>query len=148
MVSITHGRPVMISPELCAMIPLPRCASQEPDGHYQGVPNLSFFIKSVELYEIMNQVISAFYSAAASVGAAVVTTTETAAPPIPPDEDLAKVLKLDDNLLVWERGLPSYLRYDLLNEAEAREQSRADCKPRQAVILHVRCVTIPCTCVP
>ena len=140
MVSVTHGRPVMISPELCAMMPLPRCSSPGPDGQNQAVPSLSFFIKSVKLYEIMNQVISAFYSTAAASAGAAAATAGTAAPQTSPDEDLAKLLNLDDDLLAWERGLPSYLRFDLLDEAEAREHSRVDCKPRQAVILHIRCV--------
>ncbi|KAL1893047.1 hypothetical protein Sste5346_006728 [Sporothrix stenoceras] len=133
MVSVTHGRPTMISSELCAAVPLPLCATQaaERGAHYDG-PSLSFFIKSVKLYEIMNQVVSTFYSPAAATNMAGAKGEKDA---------LAMLLKLDEDLLEWERGLPEYLRFDRLeklDEVEIRQQNRVDCKPRQAVILHVR----------
>ncbi|CAK7238453.1 hypothetical protein SEUCBS140593_010703 [Sporothrix eucalyptigena] len=136
MVSVTHGRPVMISRELCAAVPLPLCATQaaERGAHYDG-PSLSFFIKSVKLYEIMNQVVSAFYSPATATSMSESNNSSAE------KDALAMLLKLDEDLLEWERGLPEYLRFDTLDgldEVEIRQRSRTDCKPRQAVILHVR----------
>lgn len=135
MVSVTHGRPVMISNELCTMVPLPQCtsASTPQTPGQPAAPSLSFFIKSVKLYEIINQAISAFYSASAHEQHPPGSTTPTSE-----KDDLAMLLKLDEDLLEWERSLPGYLVFYKLNEMEARQRSMTDCRPRQAVILHIR----------
>ncbi|KAL6366158.1 hypothetical protein LRP88_00255 [Fusarium phalaenopsidis] len=119
MVSVTHGRPAMISKRPAMAVPLPNksppvdprdVTSGRDTGYY------SFFVESVRLYEIIHQTMIALYGGSHNND----------------DEDLDKVVQLDRSLSKWEKKLPDHLKWNML-EANKDEISR-----RQAVILRMR----------
>ncbi|KAI1385476.1 uncharacterized protein F4822DRAFT_445442, partial [Hypoxylon trugodes] len=111
MISVTHGRPTMISSHLASAVPL-----QEQSKH------LPFFANSLELYEIINQIILKLYS------------TDSAAKDKTPalqnsyimTDNLITALKLDSSLNRIEKNFPSSVN---LEDPIAH---------RQAVIIRIR----------
>ena len=109
MVSLTHGRPAIISAEAATEVPFPQSCNGLAD-----FSRIAFFTKSIELYEIINRTTMAVYSAGAS------------------NEDLASVIEIDEDLSAWKHGLPEHL------QLESLEQTRDEIGKRQAVILRIR----------
>jgi hypothetical protein len=133
MVAVTHGRPSMISPCLASVVPMP----VYPDSidsriRRQGVlsTDASFFVKSVELYEIIHRTVRTLYD-----GTGARSKHVTAADSDPGTEedhvDLGMVMQLDSALGKWERKLPERLSY-------LPTQSRGEVTQRQATILYIR----------
>ncbi|KAG6996936.1 hypothetical protein FOFC_07909 [Fusarium oxysporum] len=106
--SMTFGRPSMIANWLYDAVPPPSMIDDEfldtqskpsavrPDGG--GTPTIAFFIKSVELYSIVNDCLLELYmqqpqNAGESVG------------------HIASVLQFDDRLVHWMRSVPEGLLY-------------------------------------
>ncbi|KAF4922617.1 Sorbicillinoid biosynthetic cluster transcription factor sor3 [Colletotrichum viniferum] len=136
MIAITHGRPAMISDHLALTVVLPPI----PDGDAQGGNTVElhrlryqgFFVKSLELYEVINQAVLAFY-----------TTSPRLKSPTSPSHlgqhsqerhelDLGVALQLDQRLTKWEKNTPSFL-------AMAEPETQLDeVFRRQAVILRIR----------
>lgn len=141
MIAITHGRPAMISDHLASTVVLPPI----PDGDAQGGNTVKlhrlryqgFFVKSLELYEVINQAVLAFY-----------TTSPRLKSPTSPSHlgqhslgqhsqerhelDLGVALQLDQRLTKWEKNTPSFL-------AMAEPETQLDeVFRRQAVILRIR----------
>ncbi|KAH8881452.1 hypothetical protein GQ53DRAFT_511331 [Thozetella sp. PMI_491] len=134
MVSVTHGRPPMISKKLASAVPLPlsiRHPSEAATAEAtHDVVRVSFFVKSVELYEIINLSLLAFYSSQDPS-----SSTDDGSETIqsePAEDDLGALMKLDKSLSDWDRSLPPHLRFELLGESEN------DVCQRQAVILRIR----------
>lgn len=121
-VSVTHGRPAMISQQMAIDIPLPLCSQDT-------AMRLSFFSKSIELYEIINRITLTVYS-----GAEMKRCKKDPGvnPPVGVDEDLATVMELDEALGIWKRRLPDHLSIEFLYIFED------DVIQRQAVILRIR----------
>ncbi|KAF9869297.1 C6 transcription factor [Colletotrichum karsti] len=103
---------------------------EQRDSSSQGYQG--FFVKSLELYEIINQVVLAFY-----------TTTSGLKSPTAPHHlgqsfqarhelDLGTALQLDQRLTRWEKGLPTFLTM-----AEPETQL-GEVFRRQAVIMRIR----------
>ena len=90
---------------------------------------LSFFSKSIELYEIINRITLAIYSSAEMKRC---KKDPGANPPVSVDEDLATVMELDEALGIWKRRLPDHLSIEFLYIFED------DVIQRQAVILRIR----------
>lgn len=132
MVSLTHGRPAMVSEHLALAVPLPAIASDPGMDESGLLTEPSFFVKSVELYEITHKVILSFYSGPRTRPA------RCAAQQDKQDEDLGVVMQLDGALSRWEERLPSHL--DLAHP----HVKNNEVAHRQAVILRIRCVGSPC----
>lgn len=122
MVSVTHGRPAMISQAGVMNVTLP-LSSQDT------TLRLSFFAKSIELYEIINRITLAVYSNAATkrckkdLGDGLYEGA---------DENLATIMELDEALASWEKLLPKHLSVESLYILED------EVIKRQAVILRIR----------
>ncbi|SPO06315.1 related to C6 transcription factor [Cephalotrichum gorgonifer] len=133
MVSLTHGRPAMISNQLASAVPLPLYSSDSrtagPTGATtSGSPRVAFFAKSVELYEIINRISLAFYSGGRSGGSDRSSTSSSEGA----DEDLGTVIRLDESLGEWERNLPRHL------DIQALDQVDDEIIKRQGVVLRMR----------
>ncbi|KAI0971646.1 C6 transcription factor [Xylaria arbuscula] len=114
MLSMIFGRPSMIPVWLSDTTPLPCMIDDEfldsqqqpaairPDGNYTIV---AFFVKSLELYEIVNGVLLNLYM-----------STETDRHK--GDHSVASVLRFDDRLVSWSASLPQHLRYSLAGLSE------------------------------
>lgn len=146
MIAITHGRPAMVSDQLASSVVLPSIPDMDANTEhgvqldavslhrlrYQG-----FFHKSLELYEVINYAVLAFYSSTSPLKSS--THTNGGAPNTSqrlselPDLDLGKALQLDQRLTKWEKSLPSFLTM-----ADEPENTLGEVFRRQAVILRIR----------
>ncbi|KAK2608741.1 hypothetical protein QQS21_002730 [Conoideocrella luteorostrata] len=125
MVSLTHGRPAMISKDLASSVPLPLTASNAKPDEYGRLTEGSFFVKSVELYEITHRVLCDLYSEPGF-------RRRCATPSDKQDENLAIVMQLDSAMMKWEDRLPTFL---IINDLDV---AMNDVSHRQAVILNIR----------
>lgn len=112
----------MISQQVATDVPLPLCSQDT-------AMRLSFFAKSIELYEIINRITLAVYSSAEMKRC---KKDPGANSPESVDEDLATVMELDEALGAWERRLPDHLSIDFLY------MFGDEVIQRQAVILRIR----------
>jgi hypothetical protein len=132
----------MIGKRSAAAVPLPAAI----DEHYlSGDPNrnsqpegqpsiLDFFIESLSLYRILNEIMLNVYAADAQTGASVYEW-ECFFPHRDEQERSFSFLDLDRALSLWERGLPRHLTD--LNYARNNEIHF-----RQAVVLRQRLVDV------
>lgn len=123
MVAVTHGRPPMMSSQLATSLSLPKQLHQ-----HDSTTHTAFFVKSVELYEIIQ---SLYYGAdeRSRVYAYDGSTLNEHS------EDLGMVIQLDRELVKWERSLPDWLRCNT-------RHTRGEVTHRQAVVLHIRYVQL------
>ncbi|KAJ5679442.1 hypothetical protein N7462_007686 [Penicillium macrosclerotiorum] len=126
MVSVTHGRPAMISQYDATNVPLPIASPIEMNKRQDTAAeiksdHISFFIESVRLYEIIHRVVLAFYRGKPSKE----RQNEHA-------DDLDVVIQLDRSLSKWELNLPDHLQWGKLSST-VDEVVR-----RQLIILRVR----------
>lgn len=134
MVSVTHGRPAMISRHLAKSVPLPTESTTNEQSAIQNAEYYSFFVQSVRLYEIIHKTMMAFYS---HIQENRYKEKETYSDPEcsdGEDDDLDRVVQLDRCISRWESRLPKHLRWDLL------ESNTDKIAQRQAVILRMRSV--------
>jgi len=118
--SLTFGRPAMISKALCGSVPLPETTDDEHvrTDRAVGAPRpadipsmMGFFVKSAELYEILDDILSSLYSLPA---------TEKHPGDIhdyyefcctrPSQGRSLTVFELDHALSLWSLSLPDHLR--------------------------------------
>jgi hypothetical protein len=122
MVSMTHGRPPIILHQHASAVPLPLASHPGRQGIDGEQIRVSFFVHSVQLYEIIHLSIIAFYltgeTEPSSQGAR--------------EKDLETLLKLDSALETWEQNLPPHLCFATVQDLEN------DICKRQAVILRLR----------
>ncbi|OAA59953.1 Fungal specific transcription factor [Cordyceps fumosorosea ARSEF 2679] len=112
MVALTHGRPAMISAELASCVPLPTIAeetTQIPDDS----TDVAFFVKSVELYEITQQLVERLYSTPTG-------RTQRMKPSQRAVSDLANIVQIDGDMSEWENSLPKQLQQHTLGTIAAR----------------------------
>ena len=139
--SMTYGRPAMIGKRSAAAVPLPAAI----DEHYlSGDPNrrdsqpenqpsiLDFFIESLGLYRILNEVLLNVYAADPQAGANI-DEWGCFFPRRYDEERSFSFLDLDRALTLWERGLPCHLR-------DFNHAKQNDIHFRQAVVLRQRLV--------
>ncbi|KAM5371746.1 hypothetical protein ACJZ2D_007811 [Fusarium nematophilum] len=135
MVSVTHGRPAMISPRPATAVPLPVSSPLVETRDRMANPgHVSFFVQSVRLYEIIHQTMVTFYGGSNSSRTRARESHASDQGSDTDDDDLDKVVQLDRSLSKWESKLPNHLRWNLL-DGNKDEISR-----RQAVILRMRFV--------
>lgn len=132
MVSLTHGRPAMISQDLASSVPLPLTSSNAKPDEYGRLTEGSFFVKSVELYEITHRVICDLYAEPGFQQRCAARTDKQ-------DENLAIVMQLDSAMMAWEEGLPKFL---VISDPDV---AMNDVSHRQAVILYIRLFPTSCS---
>ncbi|KAF5862209.1 hypothetical protein ETB97_011914 [Aspergillus alliaceus] len=122
-ISMTFGRPAMITKASCGLVPLPDMVDEEYIPTASGIeatqpadrPSvMAFYAKSLELYEIMNDILLSLYK------------------PVPEDnpEDMydfyfnkeisqneRTIFELDRALTKWSRSLPPHLRGSSLSDS-------------------------------
>jgi hypothetical protein len=134
-VAVTHGRPAMIPSHVAQRVTLPIIAqTPECDNPASILGNTtthaSFFVKSVELYEVIYRTILAvYYSDGGPLPKCVANLHNRDLSS--EDEDLAVVIQLDGALRKWKTTLPEHLKI-------FTSEARAMPVHRQAVILHIR----------
>ncbi|KAL2820921.1 fungal-specific transcription factor domain-containing protein [Aspergillus cavernicola] len=115
-ISMTFGRPAMISKASCGSVPLPATIDEEYIASAPGVeasqpadqPSMmAFYAKSLELYEILNDVLLSLYKPAPEESPEDIYdfyfNRETS-------EAELTVFELDRALTKWTRSLPPHLR--------------------------------------
>ncbi|KAH6867516.1 fungal-specific transcription factor domain-containing protein [Thelonectria olida] len=136
--SMTFGRPQMISPEAVASVPRPLahkedeiCACYlEPHGPDAVGNDLHFFIEALKLYELMSEALLALYNISNDSR--------------PENDDVyaryfgshagkvvGRIFDLDNKLQRWKRDLPLHLQYDL-------GTSKSSIHKRQSHVLWLR----------
>ena len=125
MVAVTHGRPSMISPSLASVVPLPL-----EKGHTLRT-DATFFVKSVELYEIIHRTIGTLYHGTGARCKNMAASDDEDSGGEEEQIDLGIVMQLDRALGRWERKLPERLRLVSVDR-------RSEVTHRQGVILHIR----------
>ena len=134
-VSMTYGRPPMINAELATAVPRPWAIDNEflpQDGQVppQIRPSIfDFFIQTIELYEILYDVLVGSSSATGRD----IAPGDTVGKYIGPTGDIFSSIDLERRLVHWETRLPCHLK---LNDPEHARANK--CYTRQAVILHQR----------
>ncbi|KAL3452764.1 fungal-specific transcription factor domain-containing protein [Aspergillus insuetus] len=142
-ISMTFGRPAMISKASCGSVPLPATVDEEYIASASGAeatqpadrPSMmAFYAKSLELYEILNDVLLSLYK------------------PIPeespediydfyfnrePSEGELTIFELDRALTKWTRSLPTHLRGDP-SPVDGNIIFKRQCVVLRARFLHVR----------
>jgi hypothetical protein len=121
---MTFGRPAMISKSLSDTVPLPAITDDELlNGHVSTLntqtddqPSIMvFFVKSLHLYGIINDILLALYqghqeAAQKEVHSSLFHQAETG--------DIVRVFRLDQALMKWGRSLPLHLRLSSLDSAQ------------------------------
>lgn len=136
MVSVTHGRPAMISEHVVNDVPLPISSQKGVDlAEILGnnAEHASFLVNSVQLYEIIHKTTAAIYT-----GKTARTKCKNYESLLSyhddEGEDLGMVVRLDRLLNKWEMGLPDNFKWSRLS------QSTDEIARRQTVILRMRLV--------
>lgn len=138
MVAMTYGRPVMISVEAAASVPMPIALDDEfiatdprlgTFRREKGPMLIDFFIQTTLLYEIMGKILTWFYSKEDSgQGAMEASESSTNFPTV---ASTSSLLELDQALWQWIANLPDHLRV-------SENSQEAEVFQRQANILHSR----------
>lgn len=134
MVSVTHGRPAMISQYPAKDVPHPAETSNAQNG-MQGLEYYSFFVRSVRLYEIIHKTMIAFYDGSQGNRTKEKESHFDLEGVDGEDEDLDRVVQLDRCISRWQSKLPDHIRWELL------ESNKDEIARRQAVILRMRYVS-------
>ncbi|KIY03357.1 uncharacterized protein Z520_00048 [Fonsecaea multimorphosa CBS 102226] len=143
--SMTFGRPGIITPQAAVSVPRPQphpdsseCSCHTDHYVYQpSSPDLHFFIESLKLYETMSETIVALYS-----------PTTSAEESSDPAEDsytryfggslgakaAGTVLEMDSKYWIWRHRLPFHLRHSPKSSSESMNLIHA----RQAKVLFLR----------
>lgn len=137
-VSMTYGRPPMIAPTLADAVPRPLPIEEQYLSHGavqslpQGTPSiLDFFLQTIELYDILSDVLINLYSPASVDDQTVHGHGAKHFGRSGPDDNALSSLSIESRLVRWESGLPPHLKLDTTNQYNAYFT-------RQAVILHQR----------
>ena len=110
---MTFGRPAMISKSHVDAIPLPE--TNDTDHHaavlqqWNQPSRMSFFVESLRLYDIMNDILVELYINAENSVDKKQHGTAFQQQSIE-SVDLTTILKLDQALMMWGRSLPPHLR--------------------------------------
>lgn len=126
----------MISSQDATAVTLPLYETLSPDNQestHTPRTDTCFFVKSVELYEIIHQVIQQLYHGAPCKSTKAATGKDRAQKG---GLNLGTVLQLDTALGRWERALPCRLKW-------TSPAIRDPVTHRQAIILSLRLVVYP-----
>lgn len=140
---MTFGRPMVITRHDALAVPFPSSINDEFLGTTPGDSNdqpsdspsvVEFWLQSLKLYVIQEEVLSTFYSHEAS-------SQDTSLPIDKRLEDLDfnSIASIDASLHRWQSHLPNHMHVQAT--AESQDHSIFT---RQANILHLRCVHFTC----
>lgn len=133
MVSVTHGRPTMISHYLARSITEPSAeATLASKTGSDSVDRVTFFVKSVRLYEIMYRIINELYGSMNSAPKPKRGSPDSPDIEEESDDSLDIVVRLDRCLNRWENKIPSHLKWEELSV------NGDEIHKRQTVILRMR----------
>lgn len=125
----------MITNQVALAVPLPFfLPNLVDDSDWTGnnsFAKTAFFVKSVELYEIIHLTLLAFYSTNNTRSSDRHHSDSINA--MGDENSLDSVMRLDDSLVGWELTLPGYLKFD-----NTFHEARNEINRRQIVILHIR----------
>jgi hypothetical protein len=121
---MTFGRPAMISKSLSDEVPLPAMIDDEFLGRQADgadaqpanrPPMMAFYVKSLHLYSIINDILLALYMSHDDTTQkenynSMFHKTESS--------DIARVFQLDQALMTWGQTLPLHLRLSSLESAQ------------------------------
>lgn len=136
---MTFGRPAMISKASSGAVPLPitvddefisAASADEPTQPAERPSMMAFYAKTLELYEIMNDVLLSLYKPAPDESAEDIHDfyfNNSAG------EGERTIFELDRSLTRWTRSLPLHLRGD--SSVSAQENPIFF---RQGIVLHAR----------
>ncbi len=116
----------MISSQLADDVPLPVFSSSATDHE---TSRIAFFVKTVELYEIVNRTLLTLYQEKGPKKSSNESDQGTTNLEL---EELCQTIRLEESLSQWQSGLPAHLAFDTLS-AERKEMFQ-----RQTVVLHTR----------
>jgi hypothetical protein len=136
--SMTLGRPAMISKPLADAVPLPAMVDYEPDSSAMGMLDahnesrpamMAFYIKSLHLYGIINDILLALY-----MGQQRTPQEDNSISLFDRDNscDITKVFQLDQALMKWGQTMPQHLR------VSSYESAQSEIFLRQAVVCRAR----------
>ncbi|EXJ56992.1 hypothetical protein A1O7_07336 [Cladophialophora yegresii CBS 114405] len=150
--SMTFGRPTIITPQAAASVPRPLphpgvsvadCECHGDLGHFDASPSdLHFFLETLQLYEIMSETLLALYS-----------PTHSAERPssMAADDDIytpyfgalgskaaGTVLEMDAKYSTWQRSLPLHLRFARGSSTIPQNLNLNLTHARQAKVLYLR----------
>jgi hypothetical protein len=132
--SMTFGRPSMISSQASMSVPLPlshsdgahcRC-STEPEN---DVADYHFYIETLKLYQLMNETLSMLYISVAEPTSSHDTNLTffgVSGPKL-----VGNMLEMDQKLSSWSRSLPCHIRHDTITDRGPMHQ-------RQTNVLSIR----------
>lgn len=136
MVSVTHGRPAMISERPAMAVPLPSTSMPSFNAESaakSGAEHASFFVESVRLYEIIHETMIAFYGGSGGRPKRIDSHASDHHDSLDSeDEDLDRIVQLDRSLSRWEARLPEHLKWGYL------DRNKHEISRRQTVILRIR----------
>lgn len=135
---MTFGRPAMISKISNGAVPLPALiddefipaeATLEPEQPAQQPSLMAFYAKTLELYEIMNDVLLSLYKPISDDGADDIHDFYFSNIT---NEGERTIFDLDRSLTRWTRSLPPHLRHESIVGADNPISFR------QGIVLHAR----------
>ncbi|KAJ4212701.1 hypothetical protein NW759_011341 [Fusarium solani] len=118
--SMTFGRPLMITPEAATAVPMPLVHNYEGFCSCHSIASscdathdrdLHFFTEALELYELMGEALLTVYDASA-VGESVKIDEYSMYFGSKAAKIVGQVCEVDDKLQRWQRRLPIHLRND------------------------------------
>ena len=105
--SMTFGRPPMITSQAAASVPRPTAHQDEHNSH-SGEPH--FFVESLKVYELMSETLSTLYSPA--------SRAEPSKDPYTAyfgnlgAKAVGNICEMDSRFSLWSHALPSHLRHE------------------------------------
>lgn len=141
MVSMTLGRPMMISRSDALAIPLPAsidddCLSAEPGKDNEQPPDrpskMEFFIQSLKLFQITEATLSSMYAGDSRSD----QDGSTQRKPNLEDLDFNTIISIESSLRKWNHSIPGYLKLQFENSE--LDSFLDPVLKRQANILHLR----------
>lgn len=125
----------MISTYVASTVPLPVTSIDGPEAATGALDSSStdatFFVKSVQLYELIHRTIQSLYYGARCKSVLAFNDGGNSSSGNNTKTDLGMVMQFDAALDKWDRGLPGQLRWTY-------SQPRDQVTHRQAVVLYIR----------
>ncbi|KIW65539.1 hypothetical protein PV04_07793 [Phialophora macrospora] len=138
--SMTFGRPTIITPQVAASVPrpLPHPGVSDCTCHRElfpfgaSSPDLHFFLETLQLYEIMSETLLALYNPPAE-RSSVADDSYTPYFGALGSRAAGTVLEMDGKYSTWQRALPLHLRFALGSDTPQNLT-----QARQARVLYLR----------
>ena len=142
-VAMSYGRPSMINTRIGITVPMPLAIDEEhlPTEDTAAIPNtdqpsmIDFFVQSLRLYEILDEVLAVFYSSHLEKWHSIEQAMETFLGHAAVSNG-SSILDIDRKLVQWDKNLPPHLQF----EHTSTDLDTSRIFNRQAVILRQRSV--------